>query len=137
MGTLEGDASTLRDLIDDLLLENDCLSASIASLDVERLRVACAGLGTDDSALIEVLATRSKPHLARVSQGYRHYHGQNLSELVGAELSGWYRYLAQFIVLDTAQSDRLLLDLALPVRCVHDVVLGLLLLLPQLVQLLL
>ena len=63
--------------------------------------------------LIEVLATRNKRHLARVSQGYRHYHKQDLSELVGSELSGWYRYLAQFIVLDTAQSDRLLLDLAL------------------------
>ena len=54
LSALGGDAGKLRDLVDDLLLENDCLSAAIASLDVERLRVACRGLGTDDSSLIEV-----------------------------------------------------------------------------------
>ena len=52
-----------------MLLENDCLSGAIAGLDVERLRTACHGIGTDDSALIEVLATRNKRHLARVSKG--------------------------------------------------------------------
>ena len=54
-----------------LLLEHECLSVFVAYLDVESIREACKGWGTDDTALIRVLATRSKRALARVNIGYR------------------------------------------------------------------
>ena len=87
----------LRDLIDDMLLENDCLSGAIAGLDVERLRTACHGIGTDDSALIQVLATRNKRHLARVSKGcFAQVHNRgclvmNLADRAGAGRGGQER----------------------------------------------
>ena len=90
----------------------------VAYLDVECVREACKGWGTDDTALIRCLATRSKRALARVSIGYREAYGEPLQQLLDTELAGtfskgWYAYLAKFLVVQEEQADSMILDLAM------------------------
>ncbi len=87
-GSLGSECEKLKGMVGDLIMEHSALNAFVAQLDVERLAEACDGFGTDDTALITVLATRSKGHLAQVSREYRKSHGKDLSKLVGAETSG-------------------------------------------------
>ena len=74
---------------------------------------ACIGWGTDDKEFIQVITTRSKRYLSQISKGYRQSYDKDLLGLINAECSGWYAYLARFIVLPPAQSDLRLLDLAM------------------------
>ena len=74
---------------------------------------ACIGWGTDDKEFIQVITTRSKRYLSQISKGYRQAYNKDLVGLINAECSGWYAYLARFIVLPPAQSDLRLLDLAM------------------------
>ena len=86
--------------------QHDSLLGFIACLDAQKLADACVGFGTDDAALIATLAPRSKPHLARVSKTYYASHeGTDLATLVQNETTGWYKYLARFIVLSPADAD--------------------------------
>lgn len=85
----------------------------LCRIDVERLAEACHGVGTNDTDLIALLTTRNKKFLARLSRSYRQIHGEDLPKLVDGELSGWYKYLTNFIVLEEKEADRLLLDLAM------------------------
>ena len=48
-----------------------------------------------------------------VSQIYYAEHEKYLVNLIGSECSGWYGYLAKFIVLSQEDSDMRLLDLAM------------------------
>jgi len=116
---LSGDAEKLAFMCDALLLENEMLQRFAASLDVESLAEAVKGFGTDDTAFIRTITTRSKRHLGRVSNLYREKFDESskeemtLSALVDKNISDWYAYLAKFLVLQQSQSDALLLDLAL------------------------
>ena len=110
---LEGDAEALGSLLDSLLLEMNQLVGFASALDTERLAEACEGWGTDDTALITVLATRSKRYIRRIALQYRATYGKDLNKLIKDETSGWYKYLLQFIVLPPAHSDLRLLDLAM------------------------
>mmetsp|Transcript_18138 Transcript_18138/g.30301 ORF Transcript_18138/g.30301 Transcript_18138/m.30301 type:complete len:1081 (+) Transcript_18138:3-3245(+) len=109
----EGDTEALARMLDMLLVENDSLLAFISYLDVETLREAVKGWSVDDTQLIRTLATRSKRFLARVSVGYRKAFQEPLHLLVDEQLSGYYAYLAKFLVVQEAQADSMLLDHAL------------------------
>ena len=111
--SLEGDAEKLAEMVDWLLLENDCLLTFIAQLDVETVREATKGFGTDDTALIRVLATRNKRCLGAINLGYRQAYDDSLQSLIEGEMSGWYEYLAKFLVVQAEQADAMLLDLAM------------------------
>jgi len=109
----EGDAEKLSGMTDFLLLEHEMLLRFAASLDVETLAEAVSGFSTDDTLFIRTITSRSKRHLGRISYLYRDEHDKSLSTLVDDNMSGWYAYLAKFLVLQPSQSDALLLDLAL------------------------
>ena len=109
----EDEVAALTEMLDWLLLEHESLLACVTSLDVETVHEAVKGWGTDDTALIRALCTRSKRALNAIAVGYRGAHDASLQELMEGELKGWYAYLAKFLVLQPSQSDALLLDLAL------------------------
>jgi len=113
VGDISGDAEALGGMLDALLEEHGHLLRFVAMIDAENLASACKGFGTDDKALITTITSRSKAHLGRVSQAYYAMHEKKLERLVVSETSGWYRYLARFIVLSEAESDIRLLDLAM------------------------
>ena len=76
---------------------SDNLLGRIARLDVESVREATKGFGTDDTGLIRAIATRSKRMLARVNAGYRAAYDDSLQSLIEGEMSGWYAYLAKLL----------------------------------------
>jgi len=107
------DAAALGAMLDGLLQENGCLRGAVAAIDAERLAEASVGLGTDDAKLIAAICSRNKQHLGMVSQIYYAEHQKSLPKLISSECSGWYAYLAKFIVLSEEESDLRLLDLAM------------------------
>jgi len=111
--TLGSQPDALRAMLQALLTEHSSLLTFLAELDAETIAEACRGWGTDDSRLIKTITSRSKQHLARVSQVYWKQHDQSLEKLIGKECGGWYGYLAKFIVLSEEQADARMLDLAL------------------------
>ena len=66
---LEGDAPALANMVDYLFLENESLLVFVAHLDVETIREAVKGWGTEDTPLIRAFATRNKRALARINIG--------------------------------------------------------------------
>ena len=108
------DAAALASMLD-YLLEHESLMMAVGRLDAQTLYEACKGFGTDDTVLIRQLATRGERFLNRVSLMYRDAHGEPLQKLVDEECGGWYAYLAKFLVVQEAQADTLLLDLAMKV----------------------
>ena len=64
------DAPDKDGLLDALVLENESVGRMIASLDARAIYEACHGFGTSDTKLIELLASRSKPHLQLVAHEY-------------------------------------------------------------------
>ena len=104
-------------MLDWLLLEHEALHVFVAQLDVETIREATKGAGTEDTALIKCLATRNKRCLARINIGYRTAYGDTLQSLLDDELGGdeaneWYPYLAKFLVWEQ-QADTMIVDLAM------------------------
>jgi hypothetical protein len=116
-GAEESDSlGRFQELVKALILEHESLMKMVAILDAQRIAEACGNFGTDDKKLIDILCSRSKKHLVNVGLEYRTSqgdHDKDLFQLVSSQLRGWYKYLAQFIVLDEEHSDVRLLDLAL------------------------
>ena len=73
LGLSDGDVELpkLVEMLDWLFVENEALLSFIAFLDVETVREATKGWGTDDTALIRAFTTRNTRALARVTIGYR------------------------------------------------------------------
>ena len=121
LGDIEGDCEKLCEMLDWLLLEHESMLVFVAYLDVETVREATLGSGTNDTALIRALATRNKRSLARVNIGYREAYGEQLQLLIDRELlqegsakkNMWYAYLAKFLVVQEEQADSMILDLAM------------------------
>eukprot|EP00322_Chrysochromulina_rotalis_P026845 CAMPEP_0115866008 /NCGR_PEP_ID=MMETSP0287-20121206/20027_1 /TAXON_ID=412157 /ORGANISM="Chrysochromulina rotalis, Strain UIO044" /LENGTH=1093 /DNA_ID=CAMNT_0003320561 /DNA_START=29 /DNA_END=3309 /DNA_ORIENTATION=- len=115
VGELSGDAGKLVEMVDYLLLEHESLLVFVAYLDVETIREAVKGWGTDDTALIRAFATRNKRALARINIGYRQAYGEPMQALIESELGtkGYYSYLAKFLVVQAEQADLMILDLAM------------------------
>eukprot|EP01091_Cochliopodium_minus_P002429 TRINITY_DN12291_c0_g1_i1.p1 TRINITY_DN12291_c0_g1~~TRINITY_DN12291_c0_g1_i1.p1 ORF type:complete len:246 (+),score=52.35 TRINITY_DN12291_c0_g1_i1:28-765(+) len=60
--------------------------------DVERLyKAGEARLGTNEDVFIEILVSRSFPHLELVSEKYKDKHKHSLGQAIKYETSGWFR----------------------------------------------
>lgn len=105
----------VEDVLDALGIEQESVLSFAAQLDAERIAEACRGLGTNDTKLIMTVCSRNKAHLDKVARAYRGGvgKGKSLMDLVVSEVSGWYKYLLQFILLTESASDVRLLDLAM------------------------
>jgi hypothetical protein len=113
VGEIADDDNKLLEMIDWLLLEHEALLGGVSALDVETVHEAVKGWGTDDTALIRALCTRSKRCLHAINLGYRRAHDASLGELLEDEVRGWYAYLAKFLVVQEEQADRMILDIAM------------------------
>ena len=113
VGDIEGDAGALGEMVDWLLFEHEALLQFVNQLDVETVHEATKCWGTDDTGLIRALATRNKRCLSSINYGYRAAYDENLQNLMESELSGWYQYLAKFLVVQEEQADSMLIDLAM------------------------
>jgi hypothetical protein len=69
VGEIADDDNKLLEMIDWLLLEHEALLGGVSALDVETVHEAVKGWGTDDTALIRALCTRSKRCLHAINLG--------------------------------------------------------------------
>ena len=116
LGLSDGDVELpkLVEMLDWLFVENEALLSFIAFLDVETVREATKGWGTDDTALIRAFTTRNKRALARVNIGYRNKYGEPLQKLIENEMKDKnYSFLAKFLVVQAEQADLMILDEAM------------------------
>jgi hypothetical protein len=71
---------------------------TIAEIDAVNIKEACAGFGTDDTALTDVVCGRTKKQLRRINEVYKVKFGQTLLDQIKSECSGDYkRFLVRMI----------------------------------------
>lgn len=76
----------------------------IAELDARNIKEACEGLGTDDTALTDILCNRSKDQIKRIDAQYKKLCGQTLLDQIRAECSGHYKRFLRFLVASPAEA---------------------------------
>ncbi|XP_062995597.1 annexin A4 [Elgaria multicarinata webbii] len=100
-----------RDLINDLKSELSGkfekvivgLMTPITLYDVEELKRALKGVGTDEGCLIEILASRTNDEIRRINETYRHQYGTNLEEDIASDTSSMFRRI--LVSLSTGNRD--------------------------------
>ncbi|XP_042328027.1 annexin A4 [Sceloporus undulatus] len=88
-----------RDLINDLKSELSGkfekviigLMTPITLYDVEELKRAMKGAGTDEGCLIEILASRTNEEIRRINETYKHQYGTTLEEDIVSDTSSMLR----------------------------------------------
>ena len=94
-----------------LMLDNSNMLEFCAQRDAENVNEACEGWGTDEDALINILAALSKPQMKRVNEIYAEKYGKSMSDTLDGELSGFFggstdfQYFMGCLVNDTATND--------------------------------
>jgi annexin A6 len=79
----------------------------LVTIDAKRIHKACAGLGTDDGALIAVLSSRTKDSLQKISECYCERYGCTLVGQIKSECSFNYATFLCSMVRDKAKVDAL------------------------------
>ncbi|XP_054853337.1 annexin A4 [Eublepharis macularius] len=100
-----------RDLIADLKSELSGnfekaivgLMTSITLYDVQELKNAMKGAGTDEGCLIEILASRSNDEIRRINETYKHQYGTRLEEDIVSDTSSKFRRV--LVSLSTGNRD--------------------------------
>lgn len=95
-----------RDLIDDLKSElggkfEDVIVALMVKPDeylCKQLHKAMAGMGTDESTLIEILCTKTNQEISRLIGTYEDLYNRSLAEHVSSEIGGYFRRLLTMII---------------------------------------
>ncbi|XP_038616355.1 annexin A13 isoform X2 [Tachyglossus aculeatus] len=59
-----------------------------ADRDAKKLHKACKGMGTDESAIIEILSSRSAEQRQQIKEKYKTVYGKDLGEVLKKDLSG-------------------------------------------------
>ncbi|XP_059169999.1 annexin A6-like [Physella acuta] len=80
-----------------------------AEADAETLRNAMKGLGTDENALINILAYRANPQRAEIVAAYKTLFGKDLVEDIKSETSGNFCEALKGLLLKPAEFDALML----------------------------
>ncbi|XP_067326813.1 annexin A4 [Anolis sagrei] len=88
-----------RDLMNDLKSELGgkfekvllALMTPITLYDVEELKRAMKGAGTDEGCLIEILASRTNEEIRRINETYKHQYGTTLEEDIVSDTSSMFR----------------------------------------------
>uniref|UniRef100_A0A8D0CBN7 Annexin n=1 Tax=Salvator merianae TaxID=96440 RepID=A0A8D0CBN7_SALMN len=101
-----------RDLIDDLKSELSRnfekviigLMTPITLYDVQELKRAIQGAGTDEGCLIEILASRNNEEIRRINETYRHQYGTSLEEDIASDTSSVLRKV--LVSLSTGNRDQ-------------------------------
>lgn len=79
-----------------------------ASEDAERLRKAFVGWGTDEEAIISILAHRTASQRLQIRNVYAETYGEELSKSLDKEISGDFERIVLLWTLDPAERDALL-----------------------------
>ena len=98
-----------------LVLANKEALAYIAYCDARAIKRACAGLGTNDSKLINVITARTKNQLQKIDDAYVYNYGCTLVSQIADETSGNYKDFLCAMVTDKASC--LLLSIRRFVAC--------------------
>lgn len=62
----------------------------ITQYDVQELKAAMKGAGTDEGCLIEILASRSPEEIQRINVAYKHKYGKSLEDDICSDTSGMF-----------------------------------------------
>jgi annexin A7/11 len=81
------------------------LSAQQLTNDVESLRKAMKGLGTNETALIALLGSKTPLQMEQVTQAYKASYGRDLSSDLASEVSGNFKNLCVGLTLNFANYD--------------------------------
>uniref|UniRef100_A0A670J0Z1 Annexin n=1 Tax=Podarcis muralis TaxID=64176 RepID=A0A670J0Z1_PODMU len=100
-----------RDLIDDLKSELSGnferviigLMTPITLYDVQELKRAVKGAGTDEGCLIEILASRTNPEIRQINETYKHQYGVSLEDDIVSDTSSILRRV--LVSLSTGNRD--------------------------------
>ena len=103
----------LGELLDDLVVENDSVSAMMATIDAQEVYNSCHGWGTSDGKLIALLASRSKPHLQDVAAAYYDQRDKPMLNRLRSETSGWYKLFLTYLISSPEDGDVRQLDAAM------------------------
>ncbi|XP_053257362.1 annexin A4 isoform X2 [Podarcis raffonei] len=75
----------------------------ITLYDVQELKRAVKGAGTDEGCLIEILASRTNPEIRRINETYKHQYGVSLEEDIVSDTSSMLRRV--LVSLSTGNRD--------------------------------
>jgi len=84
----------------------------IAWLDVDLLKKATKGLGTDERLVVETLCPRTKGQLKRIDAMYRERYGKTLSEYISSAMGGNLKKFLTYCQMDDSEFDAVVLKKA-------------------------
>ncbi|XP_078522812.1 annexin A4 isoform X1 [Lissotriton helveticus] len=67
------------------------LLTAITQYDVQELKAAMKGAGTDEGCLIEIMASRSPEEINRINVAYKHKYGKSLEDDICSDTSGMFQ----------------------------------------------
>ncbi|TMW66535.1 hypothetical protein Poli38472_004300 [Pythium oligandrum] len=86
-------------------------SSSIDSA-CEEIKKACKGMGTNEKALIKVLASRSPNDRSMIAIRYKELFGSELKDLLDSETSGDFGFALQLLVMPLPEAEAFILNYA-------------------------
>jgi hypothetical protein len=66
----------------------------------EAIHKACKGLGTNERAIIYIVAHRSRKELREVAKTYKTLYDKDIIEVLDSETSGWFRKALLFLLIN-------------------------------------
>eukprot|EP00300_Choanocystis_sp_HF-7_P030107 c38865_g1_i1.p1 GENE.c38865_g1_i1~~c38865_g1_i1.p1 ORF type:complete len:898 (+),score=245.06 c38865_g1_i1:40-2694(+) len=75
------------------------LSRAVAERTADEIFFACRGIGTDESALIDILCSRNKSQLRLTDLSFREKYGKSLVSLIESECSGDFKRVLKYIAM--------------------------------------
>lgn len=88
--------------------------------DVERIRKACKGIGTDEKALIDTLAPLDSFQINAVYHSFKATSGKDLLKQVESEVSGWFEAALRGKILGPVMYDAWLVNRAVAGAGTHE-----------------